>query len=128
MIPLLCHARLLLSKVSYAVKRIEDENNIEMRVDKGHKRLKKSFIKLYDPGKKKHISFRLLQEEDFPVESSQLNIESLNDPLCDDDCPTLVEQAKSSAREMNKTLKDAIKEYMENRCVVNNIIKYRSGK
>ena len=99
-----------------------------MNVNKRQKRLKKRFIKLYDPENKKYKSFHLLPDEEFPVDSYEFVKDPLKDPLCDDDCPTIMEQAKSSTREMQKSLKDGIKEYLEDRCVVNNILKYRGPK
>ena len=86
---------------------------------------KKKFIKLYDPVKRKRKCFKLFREQDLPMSLCKGQKKVLKDPLCDDDCATENEQIESSARKINKELKNALHEYLNDECEVTNIAKYR---
>ena len=95
---------------------------------KMHQKLRCKRIKLLDPVKKQHESFKLYNEQDAPFAFPKSFNNKKKEPLCDDDCLTENEQIESAKRAMNKDLKSAIKNYFEDPGIVENIDKYTNAR
>ena len=68
--------------------------------------------------------FRIFRAEEHPNLSYGNEDAKLEDPLCDNDCPTDGEQVKEAIRKSNKEIYESLRDYKKNKPIIENVAKY----